>query len=216
MSFSVYNKLEKPIYIDWKSSSFIYNKNKLNYWIDEQRASITGYYRGYFYNGPLIKPGFAINDGVQMATSTMVKPERVTFIPPKSFYYRSQFYLLPVANLKVDVKAAVRSTVPRNDYPRKQTNVYEQNFNPTTSPLTFRNYLAYSLSENVTNPQYVDNEFYLSSVKEMDYRHFLGKAVESHNGKSTFARPFKKKTSFYVHIPAGYSAERREKRELKK
>lgn len=29
MSFDVFNKLDNPIYIDWKSSSFIYNGNKL-------------------------------------------------------------------------------------------------------------------------------------------------------------------------------------------
>ena len=38
MAFSIYNKLDKPIYIDWKNSAFIYNSNKLNYWIDQTSA----------------------------------------------------------------------------------------------------------------------------------------------------------------------------------
>ena len=34
-SFSVYNKLNVPLYIDWKKSSLVKNNDKLNYWSDE-------------------------------------------------------------------------------------------------------------------------------------------------------------------------------------
>lgn len=33
MTFGIYNKLNKPLYIDWKKSSYIDNSVKLNYWI---------------------------------------------------------------------------------------------------------------------------------------------------------------------------------------
>ena len=35
MAFSVYNKSDKPLYIDWKKSSFITNSSKSNYWDDK-------------------------------------------------------------------------------------------------------------------------------------------------------------------------------------
>ena len=200
MSFSVYNKLDKPIYIDWKNCSFIYNSNKLNYWVDEQQSALVSYYGGYFYNGPLIKPGYTVNEGVQASASTTIKPERITFIPPKSFYYRSQFYLMPVDYYKLDVMTATKTIVPRNDKPKKMTTVYEQKFDFSNSPLKFRNYLAFSFTENATNFIYIDNEFYLTSVKEMDYRHFLGKLVTDKEGQSVYEKPSKKKTSFYIKI----------------
>jgi hypothetical protein len=209
MSFSVYNKLDKPIYIDWKNCSFIYNSNKLNYWVDEQQSALVSYYGGYFYNGPLIKPGYTVNEGVQASASTTIKPERITFIPPKSYYYRSQFYLLPVDYYKIDTKTATKTTVPRNDKPKKMTTVYEQEFDIETTPLKFRNYLAFSFTENATNFIYIDNEFYLTSIKEMDYRHFRGKLVPDSEGKSDYAKPFKKKTSFYINIAPAYSVDYR-------
>ena len=200
MSFSVYNKLDKPIYIDWKNCSFISNSNKLNYWVDEQQSTLVSYYGGYFYNGPLIKPGYAINQGIQTSASTIVKPERITFIPPKSFYYRSQFYLLPVNYFKLDAKTAAKTTVPRNDNPNKKTSVYEQNFDYSTSPLKFRNYLAFSFSENSTNFFFIDNEFYLTDVKEMNYKHYLGTTNTDKEGNIFYSRPFKKKSSFFIKI----------------
>jgi hypothetical protein len=201
MSFSVYNKLNVPIYIDWKNSAFIYNGNKLNYWVDKEETKSIGSYAGFAYKGPLIKPGFAYNEGIQSSASTTTKPERVTFIPPQSNYYRSQFYLLPVPQFKMDSKKYFRNTVPRNDKPTKKTNVYEVNYNYQDSPLKFRNYISISMAENATNFSYIDNEFYLQSVKEMDYGHYRGTVVSNNNGVKEYSKPYKNKTSFYIKIP---------------
>jgi hypothetical protein len=207
MSFSVYNKLDKPIYIDWKNCSFIYNSNKLNYWVDEQQSALVGYYGGYYYDGPLIKPGYSINEGIQVSASTTIKPERITFIPPKSYYYRSQFYLLPVAYYKLNINKTSKSIVPRNDNPKKKTTVYEQTYDYANSPLKFRNYLAFSFTENATSFFFIDNEFYLSSVKEMDYNHYLGITITDKQGKLSYSRPYKKETSFFIKIDPYFSIE---------
>lgn len=205
MSFSVYNKLNVPIYIDWKNSAFIYNGNKLNYWVDKEETKSIGSYAGFAYKGPLIKPGFSYNEGIQSSATTTTKPERVTFIPPQSNYYRSQFYLLPIQYFKIDSKKCVRTTVNRNDDSRKKTNVYEVNYNRDDSPLKFRNYISISMAENATNFSYIDNEFYLQSVKEMDYRHYRGAVVSNSNGINEYSKPFKNKTSFYIKIPSEVS-----------
>ncbi len=202
MSFAVYNKLDKPIYIDWKNSSFIYNDSKLNYWIDEIQTNMVSYYSGYYYNGPLLKPGFTINKGVETTTSSSIKLERITFIPPKSNYYRSQFYLMPGDGYNMDLNCK-KTNLPRNDKPKMKTTVYSEVFTMTNSPLRFRNYLAFTFKENSTQIFFVDNEFYLSSAKEMDYRHFRGKSTESdENGDKTYEKPYKKSTSFYMNIPS--------------
>ena len=91
ISFSIYNKLENPIYIDWKKSAFIDNSNKLNYWVDEEINTSISYNANYFYNGPLLKAGYSISEGVGMEVSKKLKAERITFIPPKSDYFRSDY-----------------------------------------------------------------------------------------------------------------------------
>ena len=203
MSFSVYNKLEKPIYIDWKNSSFIYNDNKLNYWIDEQQTKMERYYGGYFYNGPLITPGFTINEGIQRTASTTLKPERITFIPPKSKYDRFQFFLMPVDFYPINVHAN-KSIVPRNDNPKRNSSVYNEDFSFNNSPLKFRNYLAVSFSENSQQYFFIDNKFYLTSVKEMEYKHFTGKLINDADEfigiNPIYEFPFQDATSFYIKI----------------
>jgi len=200
MSFSVFNKLDKPIYIDWKNSSFIHNSNKLNYWIDEQQSTLVSYYGNYFYNGPLIKPGYTLNSGVQASSSRSIKPERVTFIPPKSNYSRVQFHLFPVDYFNMDPKKITKTIVPRDDNPKKKTIVYQQSFDFATTPLHFRNFLAFSFAENSSNFFYIDNEFYLKSVKEMDFRHFHGKLTKGPDGNVDYEKKEKKKTSFYIQL----------------
>lgn len=96
MTFSIFNKLDEPLYIDWKKSSYIDNSVKLNYWVDEEKSKALISYGSYFYDGPLLKPGYTISSTDGASFSSIVKVERITFIPPKSNYYRSQFYILPI------------------------------------------------------------------------------------------------------------------------
>ena len=199
MTFSIFNKLEKPLYIDWKKSSYIDNSVKLNYWIDEEISKTLSVYGSYYYNA-----------GGVSASST-VKVERITFIPPASNYYRSQFYILPISFFKLDTKTPYRE-VPRKDKPKKVTKVYEKTYVKENSPLVFRNFLTFSFSENFDNEFYVDNEFYICEIKEMDRRHFeYAKRDESSkfgiyyltDGKGNILKfsYFKKESSFYRYIP---------------
>jgi hypothetical protein len=209
VSFNVYNKLSKPIYIDWKNSSFIYNDHKLNYWIDENQRTSSVNANIYSYNGPLDKIRTTMNEGVPSYSSSLVTLERITFIPPKSNYDRSQFYLLPVSlcELNADCPSA---EVPRNDKPRKKTTVYGYDYTLGNSPLRFRNYLAFSTVENAQQFFFVDNGFYLSSVKEMDIRHYKGKLTNDPDGSANYEYPFKKKTSFFLNVESYfYSVEKR-------
>jgi hypothetical protein len=207
MSFQVFNKLDKPIYINWKNSSFIHNGNKLNYWVDEEFTDMAAYYGGYFYKGPLLPFGMAVNEGVSVSRSTKSKPEKVTFIPPKSNYHRNQFILYPIAAFDLG-KTPQQLTGPRLDNPKKETTVYQVDFPTASSPLIFRNYLALSFSESSEDFKFVDNPFSLKSVKEMDIRHFRGKKMgKDENGNDLFPKPLKKPTSFYIKIDGDKSVE---------
>jgi len=220
MSFAVYNKLDKPIYIDWKNSSYIYNDNKLNYWIDESQTQMSSYYGGYYYKGPLLKPGVIINEGVQESKASTIKLERITFIPPKSNYYKSHFYLFPLEYYRLE--ASGQSSTTKKDslddntivYNKlaKEHVVYKKDFSFVDSPLRFRNYLAFSFSENSQQYFFIDNEFYLSSVKEMRYSHYKGKYLGTDKeGNKLYERPFKRKTSFYIMIDPTKSIEYKKK-----
>jgi len=211
MTFAIFNKLDKPLYIDWKKSSYIDNSVKLNYWIDEEKKKTLEYYSSYYYDGPFLKPGDVVSSTGGVSVSSTVKVERITFIPPNSNYYRSQFYILPNNFFKLDIKTPYKE-VPRNDKPKKTTKIYEKSYSKETSPLIFRNFLTLSFSENFENEFYVDNEFYISDIKEMDRQHFehtkrdenvkIGKFnLTDENGNILKFSDFKKESSFYQFIP---------------
>ena len=103
LSFAVNNKTDKPLYIDWKKSSYIHNSNKLNYWVNEEISASATYYGTYYYPGPVLKPNDGLGVGSSASIEKKLKRERITFIPPNSNYYRSQFHLLPIPYYKFDL-----------------------------------------------------------------------------------------------------------------
>jgi len=206
MTFYVLNKLDKPIYIDWKKSSYIDNSVKLNYWMDIENTKSVEYNNKYYYN----QMNGVASSGIGVNYSKTTKPERITFIPPSSNYNQVKFYIYPYEEYKFGSGASY-SKIPLKDNPKKFTELIEENFTIETTPLVFRNFLTFSLSENFEDEFYVDNEFYISSVKTIDSRLFeytkvdnnikMGKfSVKDENGRIIKFSDYKKETSFYLRL----------------
>lgn len=208
MAFTIYNKLDKPIYIDWKKSSYIDNSVKLNYWEEEERNKTVSSHRGYYYSGPLLRAGISPSFGITSSVSTTIKVERVTFIPPQSNYYRSEFRIMPYGYYKKISKENVEyhTSIKNSD---KTTKVYVINFVKNNSPLIFRNFLTFSLSENFNNEFYVDNEFYVTKISEMSEKQFGGYKlnetgkwyVRDDTGNKVYESNYEKPTSFFIKVP---------------
>lgn len=206
MTFGIYNKLGKPLYIDWKKSSYIDNTVKLDYWIDEEKSSSLS--ESYYYFGPILRPSFAVNSSVSISNTTKVKVERITFIPPKSNYYKSDFYILPINFFELNTTTEFEE-VSRNDKPKKETKVYYTSFTKENSPLIFRNFLTFSLSEDFESEFYVDNEFYIQNILEMEEKHFEQFSYDEEkesfkrdeNGDIIMESDFKDPSLFYLRIP---------------
>lgn len=213
MAFSIYNKLSVPLYVDWKRSSFVSNIYKFNYWSDEVitkgralTATTSGSYGGIFrYNGPLVVSFLAGSYTNSLSESVFVsktvKPERITFIPPKSIIYKSTYYLTDKDY--TDKSGALSTTEKRGDKPKKNTTILVKQFTKKNTPVVFRNFITISLSESFSNESYIDNEFYVSEIKFVDKRHFERWIFDS-KGKSVYINNFMKGIDFY-RIPSGLS-----------
>lgn len=209
-SFAIYNKLSKPIYVDWKKSAYIDNSVKLNYWVDAETTNAQTYYGNYLYNGPAKGVDFIVSESIATSSSTSVKMERITFIPPKSNYIRSQFYILPAEYFRLPFDTKF-SLVPKNDDINEMTKVYEKSYSYEDSPLIFRNFIAFSDTEDFEQEYYADNEFYISNIKEMEDEHFgTYKLDPSNKIKKNYIKDergipimftnYKKNTSFYIDM----------------
>lgn len=192
LSYSVFNKMEVPIYIDWKKSSYIRNSQKINYWKDITSTS------GMFNTSGSVFRGSIYENSLLNVTS--VKPESISFIAPKSTIYLSQFALFtsPKTDLSevFDIDSAIRT-----DNSAKKTELRSQKYNETNSPLIFRNFLTISTSDKFEKDAYIDNGFYLYKVTEMDKRHFQGKEIMNNDDQVVgYQLPFKTEKGFYVIV----------------
>ncbi|MBP6512387.1 MAG: hypothetical protein KA347_06940 [Bacteroidia bacterium] len=216
MTFAIFNKSSIPLYIDWKKSSYIDNSVKLNYWSDEIKSKSSSAFGSYYYRGPLVRPGFALSETSGITSAIISKEERISFIPPKAQDFRAQFYILPVKHYALGVGVDYMD-VARNDDTLLVTRVYKKDFTKEKSPILFRNFLTYSYTEDFKVEYYIDNEFFVNRIVEMDKNHF--QYVLQKNSKKEFFNlaekngfdlvcfPYKMATSFYINIPMDYSIE---------
>ncbi len=173
LSFSVYNKMNKPLYIDWKKCSYILNNNKkLDYFVDFEKSEQVSYYQGYLYSGLF---GVVGPSSVGVGTQTTFKSERITFIPPHSFIGSSKFKLT-TGHYKL--LNPVLEEVPKSwkSNSKKTTKIKRLDFaNQEDSPEKFRNFLTLSTSEKFETEFYIENSFWVSQIFEMKRKQFLGR-----------------------------------------
>lgn len=210
MSFAVFNKLKKPLYIDWKKSSFISNTIKINYWADEINTNSVDERRtiieGKKYNNGLNIKQYYVAKAIGISSTSSFKPERITFIPPYSNYLRTQFYLLPLKELKVK-KYSTKEVTSLKDNSKKDI-VLEKTLQEKETPLTFRNFITMSYSEDFNSEFYIDNEFYVSKVIKLEYSQFEAILRKENsvffetdeNGNKQYFNPYKNETSFYLKL----------------
>jgi hypothetical protein len=228
LSFTVFNKLNEPIYIDWKKCSFVRKTEKLDYWVDEETTNTETYYKGFNANFSGFRPVISVVEGGNVVTygnnfssgvstgssvsqSKKIKPERITFIAPQSTIYKSNFFIYNLGGTKLNLD---RDTLiqKRNDSPKKTTTVYLADYTLEDSPLFFRNFLTFSTSEKFDKEFYVDNIFFINKIVEMDRNHFTGGFKKENSYE--YEMPYRVATSFYIDIEAPASIEVRKKYKL--
>lgn len=207
LSFTIYNKLNRPVYVDWKKSSYINKGVKRNFWEDTESTKTLEKRSGYSYRQSSLTSSFT--NSINTSSSETVKPEKITFIPPKSNYTRSQFFLLPIPFLKIKNYPNIKE-MPKLNSENKIVKYQEKDFRKDETPLVFRNFLSLSYSENFDKEFYVDNEFYISKVIKVEKTQFEtykrntnkngGFYELDENGRRIIISPFQKGTSFYLKM----------------
>ncbi len=185
LSIKIYNKLDKPIYVDWSKSAVIYPDGfSFVLWSDHANIS-TGTVSSAVNLG-------GITLGGSQTTGTIVRSASVNFIPPASqvsvnpMYVRSTF----IKPLPLELKRKV--VYAGNMDPFK---VDSYSFNPNNSPFSFRCYLTLSTEDNFANYFYIDQPFWVSQV------------VETQSGPSNFLKADNlfsvNKTTGFGHVMQG-------------
>lgn len=163
LEYSIYNKLDKPIYVDWKKSSYIKNGTKNDYWKDAEIGSSVSVSKAEYVNGNV--------QGASKTSSASVKLERITFIAPKSNYTQSMFSIGRKNGVTFsDTVSPIM--LERIDKKGKFTKGKRELFSEQESPISFRVFLTLSTKENFEKEFYIDNGFYVSKITEMTGKQF--------------------------------------------
>jgi len=168
-SFTVYNKLDRPLYIDWKKANYFTNGNKQEYWndasISKSKTVSTSFASISKYGTSPIANVFGTSIGT--STTTTTREERITFIAPKTSITKSKFKILSTS--KMDwTKDVEKIDTSRNDIPNKKTIVYVKKYSPQNSPLIIRNFMTLSLKEDFSSEFFIDHFFFVKEINNMD------------------------------------------------
>ena len=207
--FSVQNKLNVPIYIDWKKSNLIYNGKPNIYWVEETVVKSSSVTSGVGFRGAY---GVAYGEAVSVGESIARPKERITFLPPASTIERNEYSIEGASYYLMDLTIEP-NFVPNESNPKKMTNVFTQKFGDNSSPIQMTNFLTFSTKENFENEWFVKNNFYLGEISEMELNHFRGKCKgQNDKGVPICPRKLKSDTKYFLYVPKGYDFVKRKKR----
>ncbi len=168
MKFTIYNIHNKPIFIDWKQCSYISSVNKYeSYWTDKSEINMTS--NSSELN---ILPDLTVSSGD--IKGIINKKERITFLPPNTVVEVTMFKVGKKNFYKPGNKqTAILEKCNWKDT-EKTTKIIIYKYSEEETPLSFRNYLAISTTEDFSKPIYYDFSFWLSEIHEMDIKQLLG------------------------------------------
>ncbi len=204
MAFIFENKSGRDIFIDLSQSFFIKNGAAFDYFKDrsyetrtyvglEEGYSVTRTYidgRNYWpsrYYTPLtasVKGSANMKAGVSRAVTE--KEMEYVCIPANAYkvidIYKIYPSYLQICDMKID---------------NPKTSVTVKTYNESSTPLKFSNRLAYSFEEGNKTLKFVENSFWLSSIKNYAEK----EAIESSKEKECYSRYATKRKYFKIGAP---------------
>lgn len=202
LGYTIYNKTDKPIYVDWKKSSYVRNDDKIDYYNENERitattttrgrsssSSVTGQQGAFF--GNTVSGAATYSKSESYTSGIKEKQERVTFIAPKSQYTRADF-AIGRQNGVVFSDTLKSTTIERLDAKGKYTRAFIEKFTLDESPIVFRVFLSLSTREDFASEFYIDNGFYVSRVMQINGKQFAS--------NWEYESPYFRETRYYTTL----------------
>ncbi len=193
MVVSLVNKLNRPLYVDWKRSAFIIGQDQFAYWQDVSDVSLSNWNSQYG------------RYSIGSAVGTISKADQIGFVSPGTRLDKQRFVLVPrdQSGLLMSGPFTVVKEIPRWDSSRKEpidVNVYT--YSAEQSPLQFRNYLTLSTDKDFSSEFTIDTKFWASDVRILPKEQISGvMGVKQPDGTYTAVDVTTKPTEFYILLP---------------
>jgi hypothetical protein len=206
------NKLNRPIYIDWKKCSFITGETKHDYWDGAMTMTMNGSAFQTLEN-------FYNRETTWSSIAQISEPERISFIPPGTIISMAMHTIAQKepANLQPDNSFSIDTTLlMKQEYTVQLTHpdstvtltesvlpqqfrLLSSRFDTLSTPLSFRLFITYSTDEKFSTEAYIDHFFYVSQITQMPMSAFKAVkdkklAIANINQGNFWASP----SSFYI------------------
>lgn len=151
INMELLNKLDKPIYIDWRKSALIINGQSFSLWKDEAR--ISGTTTGYRI---IHESNIAYSTG--NLEGTIARADKVTFVPPHSKIVVNSYVLQTTFfNNPMLIGEKMKFYTPEG-----KRKAMKFTFSKEASPLNFRIFLSLSMDDSLKKIFNFDNAFWVS------------------------------------------------------
>lgn len=159
IAMTVYNKMDKPLFVNWKKSFLIHDGQAVC--LFNNRVEVNGGFDAYSYRPVGVFPNTRVTSGSLYATFDL--PEGMDMIPPGSYITKSLQALVqptPVYNTKFLENTQSEKIA---DFSGVTYKYKRYSFDQSASPLQFKSYLTFVVG---TNPQEfaVSHSFYAQEV----------------------------------------------------
>jgi len=203
--FTIYNKLNRAIYIDWSKSVYNVNNYNLKYTYDGKADTNQN---SYIINNMIKR----INPKHGIPSYSEVEIKENVRIKPLSEFSAAKFHIYKGNVINLDkYKLSIQ---PLNEFPEsKTTKVYEQEYTEQNSPLHFSNTLTFYFTQTNRDEFTVKNSFHVTRIKEMVKNHFWfqSRNQDGTKKKKSYTMTHSLPTSFYIEIDKKESVEGRSK-----
>lgn len=153
----IYNKTNKPLYVDWTKSALVANGVSESYWDGKSAVNLTT--KEY---SSVISP--RISNG--SATGTITNKAAVSFIPPASKLINS-------------------ATNISNLLPKEKGKLRNKSYDEQSSPLKLRSYLAFSFDPELSSTKYYEHSFWLAETYRYDAKPIVTPKQNAYLSKRT-------------------------------
>lgn len=164
LKVKIYNKLNKPLYVDWNQSVLTVNGKATSYW--KNSATFAGSFYAYTFSG------------------TIKTNEKISYIPPKSYVEPPVFYLqeqlFNTRSFK-SVKEEYNTSATGQDWGWRK----KYSFNKTNSPLKLKSYITLSTNKNFSTEFHLTSSFWVNNIAQTGVS---PKQVQNTNAPKTYIR----------------------------
>ena len=176
MKMTIHNYFNKPLLVDWGQSSYIIGNNTYTYWVNSTTVTVDHH-----------------------TTSVEIdQPGEFANIPPGTSVQKEIEITIPVSFVKLPMKRTYKQKKMTPESNNDSFGISETDYTLPNSPFVFRNYLSLSYGGSTSSRFFLDHQFWVSSVRDMKMKDFLGSYIDVSSGNTIYTYPFKNTNCFYV------------------